>query len=47
MVNGEATGCDFSAELADTGADVNGFGIAGVALLAAGAVAVAARRRKA
>lgn len=47
MVNGEATGCDFSAALADTGADINGFGIAGVALLAAGLVAVAARRRKA
>jgi LPXTG-motif cell wall-anchored protein len=47
MINGEARGCDFSAELADTGVDVNGFGLAGAALLAAGGIAVAVRRRKA
>ena len=47
MINGEAKGCDFSAALAETGTDANGFGLAGAALIAAGGIALAVRRRKA
>lgn len=47
MINGVASGCDFSAALAETGTDASGFGLVGAALLAAGGIAVAVRRRKA
>lgn len=47
MINGEARGCDFSAELADTGTEANDFGLVAAGLIAAGGIAVAVRRRKA
>lgn len=46
MVNGEATGCDFSAALAETGTDASGYGFAALGLLTAGVAAVAVRRRR-
>lgn len=47
MINGEATGCDFSAELAETGTEATDLGLAAAALIAAGGIAAAVRRRKA
>lgn len=47
MINGEARGCDFSAELADTGTEATDFGLVAAGLIAAGGIAVAVRRRKA
>lgn len=47
MINGVATGCEFDAALAETGADATPLGLGAAALVVAGGVALAVRRRKA
>jgi hypothetical protein len=47
MINGVATGCDFDAALADTGVDATPLGLGALALVAAGGIAFAVRRRQA